>query len=433
MLRRTAYLLTIVLAVNGLASTGAIAGKANDNHYDKAEKRWHHVEWHKRGDSGIQLGPRPYYLINDMEESELKQDLLDCAEGPFEKSDFSIGHRGAALQFPEHTRESYEAAARMGAGIIECDVTFTKDRELVCRHSQCDLHTTTNILATPLAEKCTQNFQPAVYDPQSGEMISPASALCCTSDITLAEFKSLKGKMDAADTGATTLEGYMNATPDFRTDLYTAKGTLMTHAESIALFKSLGVKMTPELKSPSVPMPFDGDYTQAKYAQQMINEYKAAGVRPRQVFAQSFNLEDILYWIEREPRFGRQAVFLDDVDTVDDLPASIDTFSSMAAAGVNYLAPPLWAMVTSENGQIVPSDYALAAKANGFKLIAWTLERSGLLQTGGGWYYQSIGDITDNDGDTFVLLDVLAQDVGIEGIFSDWPASVTYYANCMGL
>ena len=51
-----------------------------------------------------------------------------------------------------------------GAGIIECDVTFTSDRELVCRHSQCDLHTTTNILATPLAEKCSRTFTPAVYD-----------------------------------------------------------------------------------------------------------------------------------------------------------------------------------------------------------------------------------------------------------------------------
>jgi len=32
-----------------------------------------------------------------------------------------------------------------------------------------------------------------------------------------------------------------------------------------------------------------------------------------------------------------------------------------------------------------------------------------------------------------VTLDVLAQQVGIEGIFSDWPATVTYYASCMGL
>ena len=30
-------------------------------------------------------------------------------------------------------------------------------------------------------------------------------------------------------------------------------------------------------------------------------------------------------------------------------------------------------------------------------------------------------------------LDVLAKQVGIIGIFSDWPATVTFYANCMGL
>lgn len=99
--------------------------------------------------AAIQLGPRPFYLVENMDEGTLKTQLLSCAEGPFQKSDFSIGHRGAPLAFPEHTEESYRAAAKMGAGIQECDVTFTKDRELVCRHSQCDLHTTTNILAIP--------------------------------------------------------------------------------------------------------------------------------------------------------------------------------------------------------------------------------------------------------------------------------------------
>ncbi len=29
--------------------------------------------------------------------------------------------------------------------------------------------------------------------------------------------------------------------------------------------------------------------------------------------------------------------------------------------------------------------------------------------------------------------DILARDVSIMGIFSDWPATVTYYASCMGL
>ena len=110
----------------------------------------------------VQLGPRPFFLVDDMGEGALKSELQQCARrGRFTARDFSIGHRGAALQFPEHTAESYVAAARMGAGIVECDVTFTKDKELVCRHAQNDLHTTTNILVTPLAAKCTQPFTPA--------------------------------------------------------------------------------------------------------------------------------------------------------------------------------------------------------------------------------------------------------------------------------
>ena len=52
----------------------------------------------------------------------------------------------------------------MGAGIQECDVTFTNDGQLVCRHDQCDLHTTTNILLTPLAAQCTRPFSPAEFD-----------------------------------------------------------------------------------------------------------------------------------------------------------------------------------------------------------------------------------------------------------------------------
>jgi glycerophosphoryl diester phosphodiesterase len=375
-----------------------------------------------------------------MDEGELKDTLIQCADGPFTSTDFSIGHRGAALQFPEHTVESYVAAARMGAGIVECDVTFTQDRELVCRHSQCDLHTTTNILAIPeLAAKCTQPFVPAVIDPETGEVIEPASAMCCTSDITLEEFKMLQGKMDAYNPAATTVEEYMDATPNWRTDLYAQSGTLLTHAESIALFTDLGVKMTPELKTPSVEMPYEGDYTQEAYAQQMIDEYKAAGVAPEMVFAQSFNLEDVLYWIANEPDFGAQAVYLEgryelEGFDVNDPATWQPDMATLAAEGVNYLAPPTYMLITlDENNQIVSSDYAIAAKEAGLNLITWTLERSGTLTDGGGWYYQSVSDVINNSGDTMTMLDVLAQDVGIVGIFSDWPATVTYYANCMGL
>lgn len=379
----------------------------------------------------VQLGPRPYYLVDDLPPGELKNRLQRCSEGPFSKSDFSIGHRGAALQFPEHTRESYEAAARMGAGILECDVTFTEDRELVCRHSQCDLHTTTNILAVPeLAAKCSAPFTPA--DPEAG---TQASAQCCTSDITLAEFKTLCGKMDAADPNATTVEEYLGGTPDFRTDLYATCGTLLSHAESIALFKRLGTKFTPELKSPSVPMPFEGQYTQAQYGQQMIDEYKRARVSPRDVFPQSFNLADVEYWIAHEPRFGRQAVFLDErVDQPGGYDQAVSGMNQLAAAGVRIIAPPTWALVQLDaKNEIVPSAYARAAKGAGLEIITWTLERSGPLKGGGGYYLQSVSDVIQRDSDALVLLDVLARDVGVRGVFSDWPATVTYYANCMGL
>jgi glycerophosphoryl diester phosphodiesterase len=382
-----------------------------------------------------QLGPRPFYLVDRMKDGELKTALKQCT-GPFHKTDFSIAHRGAPLQFPEHTKESYAAAARMGAGVIECDVTFTKDRQLVCRHAQCDLHTTTNILAKPeLAAKCSQGFSPA--DPVTGKK---ATAKCCTSDLTLAEFRTLQGKMDAANVNATNVADYMKGTPPWRTDLYAASGgTLVTHAESIALIKSLGAKFVPELKAPEVAMPFGGDYTQEKYAQAMLDDYKAAGIAPSNVFAQSFSYDDILYWIKTEPAFGAQAVYLDgryeqpgfDHTKVEQLKPGM---KEMAAAGVEILAPPIYMLLAlNEKNEIVPSAYAKAAKDAGLGLIAWSLERDGPLDKGGGFYHSSVKAAIDRDGDTLTVLDVLAKQVGVRGVFSDWPATTTFYASCMGM
>ncbi len=379
----------------------------------------------------IQLGVRPFFLLDKLDNELLKNRLMSCAAGPFAKSDWSIGHRGAPLQLPEHTAESYVAAARMGAGIIECDVTFTKDRQLVCRHAQNDLHATTNILTSELAATCVKPFKPANGNAK-------ATAECRTSEITLEEFKMLNGKMDAVDRSASNLNDYVNGTAKWRTDLYAAEGTLMTHAESIELFKSLGVKFMPELKAPSVQMPFDGDYTQEAFAQQLIDDYKAAGVDPADVFVQSFNLDDVLYWIKNEPAFGKQAVYLDGSFSIDGWsPMDASTWQhsmiELKSMGVNFIAPPMWALVTLQDGDIVPSLYALEAKAAGLKIIAWTVERSGPLTAGGGWYFQTIADVIDDDGAVFKLLNVLHEKVGVSGVFSDWPATTTFYANCFGL
>lgn len=385
---------------------------------------------------GITYGPRPFYLIDRMEDGALKESLMACSGQTPARSDFSIGHRGAAMMFPEHTVESYVAAARMGAGIVECDVTFTKDKELVCRHAQNDLHTTTNILATDLASTCATPFTPASGDTK-------AAAECRTSDLTLAEFETLTPKMDAANADATTVEGYLDGTAGWRTDLYAVQGAeLMTHAESITLFRDLGVKYTPELKSASVDMPFDG-FTQEMYAQKMVDEYTAAGIPASDVWAQSFNLSDVLYWIENAPDFGAQAVYLDDrYSASDDDEGLIDpndpatfkpTMQELADMGVNYIAPPMWMLLTLQDGEMVASEYTRAAQAAGLQIITWTLERSGPLNSGGGWYFQSVTEATDTDGDYFTILDALHREAGVVGVFSDWPSTVTYYANCMKL
>ncbi|WP_245947753.1 glycerophosphodiester phosphodiesterase family protein [Billgrantia montanilacus] len=393
----------------------------------------------------VTLGPRPLFLVNDMSEEttrerELKSRLMNCAaeKTDWQPSQLTVAHRGAPLQFPEHTLESYLAGAQGGAGVIECDVTFTADQELVCRHGQCDLHYTTNIVETDLVEKCSV---PPEFDPDSGELTNAADIQCCTSDITLAEFRTLQGTMEGANREATSIEAYLDGTPRWRSDLYATRGTLMSHADTIALFKDLGVKMTPELKEPSVEMPFNG-FSQEDYAQKMIDEYKEAGVPASDVYAQSFLLDDVLYWLENEPEFGAQAYYLDgryNDDGFDhtDPDSWSPNMEELVEMGVHTIAPPTWMLLASnpdfgeDESRIVPSIYTERAREAGLELMTWTLERSGPLAEGGQWYHSTTEDVIRREGDKLITLDVLVQDVGINAIFTDWPATVAFYDNCM--
>lgn len=126
---------------------------------------------------------------------------------------------------------------------------------------------------------------------------------------------------------------------------------------------------------------------------------------------------------------------------MSDLPTA-DDLRGYYKQGIRIVAPPMFALVTVSNGKIVPSQYARNAKAAGLDVITWTIERSGriveeVLPTRGtaspSFYYQTTLDALKNDGDIMTTLDVLARDVGVLGIFSDWSGTVSYYASCMGL
>ena len=85
----------------------------------------------------------------------------------------------------------------------------------------------------------------------------------------------------------------------------------------------------------------------------------------------------------------------------------------------------------------MPSQLAMDLKGMGYDIIAWTFERADLrggASTAGFYYdFDPAGAAIKKDSDMYKALDVLARQVGILGIFSDWPATVSYYASCMGL
>ena len=391
----------------------------------------------------ISLGPRPFYIIDNMTASPLKTKLQSCENGPFKITDFAIGHRGGAtLQIPEESVENAMAGARMGAGILECDTSLTADKGLVCRHSLCDLATTTNILLNKtLAAKCAVPFKPATAN-------TSASAICCTTDITMADYLTLCSKMDGFNASATNVADYQHGIPTWRTELYDTCGTVQTLESYIDLVNSLpGYRnFTPELKSGADDdvtaqyAKFPAGYTQQDYARQFANTFIKKGIDPSRVWMQSFNPPDIFLWLKEFPAFGKQAVYLDESgDTPENYTAAVALLPSLKAQGVNIIAPPFNYLLQEagpDNQTIVPAPYAIAAKAAGLDIITWTFERSGPLaqvKATDQYYYTSIADAVHTDGQFYEVLDILTQQVGIKGIFTDWASTVVYYANCFGL
>jgi glycerophosphoryl diester phosphodiesterase len=110
---------TTILAASAaveLAIAAPTYGKQN-HPGPKSPKPWKH-HGGPPTDNGllVQLGPRPYYLVDELDDGDLKDKLDSCKNEPKSTSSFSISHRGAPLEFPEHSRQGYDAAARMGAG-----------------------------------------------------------------------------------------------------------------------------------------------------------------------------------------------------------------------------------------------------------------------------------------------------------------------------
>ncbi len=82
------------------------------------------------------------------------------------------------MQFPNTRKNPTWRLLVWGPELLNAMSPSPKIENLSVVISQCDLHTTTNILAIPeLAAKCSQPFTPAEIDPKTGEVLKRASAM----------------------------------------------------------------------------------------------------------------------------------------------------------------------------------------------------------------------------------------------------------------
>ena len=255
--------------------------------------------------------------------------------------------------------------------------------------------------------------------------------------------------MDASNPDATTPQEYQGGTANWRTDLYATGGTLLSHKESIQLIKSLGAKFTPELKGPNrnAQLQVEDVFGSQKGYAQAIDRRVQGGRHPAQGRVRA------IVQPQRRPLLDRARATIRQAGCVSrrsrrnhhaaarsEGPEHLE--AQHAEAGrtghQDHRAADVGAVDGGER-QDRPFSYAKEAKAAGLDIITWTIERSGrivedVLPTKGtsspSFYYQSTLDALENDGDILVTLDALAK-IGILGIFSDWSATVTFYANCM--
>ncbi|KAI9351355.1 PLC-like phosphodiesterase [Obelidium mucronatum] len=407
------------------------------------------------------------------------RNAIATCENPLAYNLETIGHRGAALIAPEETIKSFQIAVDSGAGWIECDAAVTKDLQLVCRHSVCDLHFTTDILSRPdMLAKCNGQFTPY----KNG---TDASVNCCTYDFTLAELNTLCSTMETVTNGkALTIDQYLVSSPPFRTN-GVAKGEchkMVSHKEHLKFAKTKKVNVIPELKDTTEKGTQDflasknssieflanlmaSEIREAGFTTPLDTKFKSAA-RGTIGVMQTFDRRVAKIWksgankdlnVEYMWETG-----MNSTATEKDCPAAADCGTNdvvldLMKMGVELMSPAFNFYVSAEKHRMIESQYSKDLKSLAQKsgknvyFGSWSLERSGCASQlgasnstfnaeaglgaigGCGWYYNSVeGEASfGQHEDSLLMLDVLFKQVGIIGLFSDFPATVSMYSNCI--
>ncbi|CAE8642701.1 unnamed protein product [Polarella glacialis] len=415
--------------------------------------------------------------------NELRDAIAQC-ERPLAFTERAIGHRGAPLVAPEESLASWQIGARSGAGYLECDASVTKDLELTCRHSNCDLDSTTDLVTNhpDLNAKCRVPFVPGSGMP----------ATCCTFDFTMKELSRLCAIMEnEVNKSATVASEYLIGFPGFRSN---ATGNVKCHkVESYAfylkLLKKSGFHAIPELKDTWNSRTEDFLKSKGKniywLADKFANMLQTAGFKPWPQegkkshpgtlygIMQTFDYRLAEHWKTTRPKM--MVEYMWQVPPPEGANCSDGNgdyngpsgpggdcggeklLQHLNQLGVNMFSPPIRTLLASGPGRtIVPSATAKILKEMNVESIgSWSLERQGCSPKPDGpnaqpptaaleasslapcwdpdaWYYSTTdGRSTWQHLDVLPILDALFKKVGIRSMFSDYPATVAAYANCV--
>ncbi|KAJ3240412.1 Glycerophosphodiester phosphodiesterase GDPDL3 [Chytriomyces hyalinus] len=303
-------------------------------------------------------------------EIDRMRDAISLCVYPLARNLETIGHRGAPLVAPEETLRSYEIAVDSGAGFIECDASVTKEMDLICRHSVCDLHYTTDILMRPdLAAKCSSPFTPATSTTR-------ASANCCTFDFTINEMKQLCATMESdLNPRATRVQEYGLGKPAFQS-IGVGKGEcvkMVTMKEFLEYAMAKHVNVIPELKDTTENLTlsfleskgasittladlFAKNLRDAGFSAPFDKNYKEAGKagtlgvmqtfdRRREIWKQNNKDLPVLYLIQSPMNTTTTE---QDCASASDC-GSPDVLRELMKMGVEIFAPALNGLVTAKN------------------------------------------------------------------------------------
>ena len=212
-------------------------------------------------DARVELGPRPQFLVDDMRDGPLKTRLASLPR----RSRRGARRSRSAIAVPAwcfRSTRSKPTRPVFAWAPARSSATSPSPRilALVCRHSQNDLATTTDILLTPLAQTCVEPFTPAELNDERCRRAARESRVpherAHARRVQVAARQDRRVRSGCADRRAVR-DAATGRTPGSRRGLPSAaRCSRMPRASRC--FERLGVQMTPELKEPSVELPFNG-------------------------------------------------------------------------------------------------------------------------------------------------------------------------------